>query len=215
MPPARLRDPLPNPQHSTTLCGTGFPPAPITRHRPSRTPPCFPAPTLPGLSCTSPNEPQLCPAAPLDLSTAPRPLLPTNPNLNLYFFLGLPKSSAHPGGVNPGPSSPPAAQLPAQHPSCYSKHPCSRDASALQACCSVHQHPLGMRRNSRSAFQDPAPTAGSHGPVDKTNSPKPERTSGNKCRESQETEMEPGQLRALQILARPETSWLLLDIAKK
>lgn len=35
---------------------------------------------------------------------------------------------------------------------------------------------LGMRRNSGLAFQDLAPTSGRHGPMDRTNCSKPERT---------------------------------------
>lgn len=68
---------------------------------------------------------------------------------------------------------------------------------------------LGMRRDSRLAFQALAPTSGRHGLMDRTNCSKLERTSGNKGRESSEREMELGQIYALQILPHPEISWQL------
>lgn len=163
MPPARLWNLLSSQLPALhVLHSVGFPAALGAHHCPitaSLLPPCLG-------SQHSSKQPQPCPAAPFTLSTVPRPLLPTNPT-STFTFKDFPRAL-----LNPGPPSP---QLPAQHPSSYSKHSCIREASRLQACCWVHQHPLGMRRNSHSASQHLAPKSGSQEPVDKTNSSRPER----------------------------------------
>lgn len=103
---------------SQALHGTEFPPAPIAPHHPSHIPRVTLLPPCPG-SHHFKGAPSLSSCI---LSTAPPSHLPINPNLNFYF-LGLPNTSAHPEGVHPRPPSPPAAQVPAQHTCCYSKHP--------------------------------------------------------------------------------------------